>query len=56
MPAPQNMNAPQVSDLINGDDLTGEVAEINLQNNDNTEVKLFAVQVNGVTSQINKNG
>ena len=51
-----NSLTPQVSDLINGDDLTGEVAEINLQNNDNTEVKLFAVQVNGVTSQINKNG
>jgi hypothetical protein len=51
-----NSSTPQVSDLVNGEDLQGEAMEIQLMNDDTTEVNIFAVQVNGVTSQISKNG
>jgi hypothetical protein len=45
-----NSPTPVISDLINGEDLRGESMEINLTNSDTDEVKLFAVQVDGVTS------
>ena len=45
-----NQATPEIKDLINGEELRGQYMEANLQNNDTTEVKLFAVEVDGVTS------
>jgi hypothetical protein len=46
-----NQPTPEIADLINGEDLRGESMEINLQNSDTDEVKLFAVQVDSITSK-----
>ena len=44
-------NTPKVSDLVDGDDLKGQVLEMTVYNDDTTESKLFSQEINFIESK-----
>lgn len=47
-----NQSTPELMDLVDGEDLAGQAASVRLEGEQTTEHRIFAVEINGVTSEI----